>query len=248
MSDAALVPEVIVAGSAVVRAGDAAELVPANAEADAVYALDGWRIQPGEGDMVLVDGRPQSRHVLRDLWARLGDVLGQQDRDAHAAAWSELRAYLDREFEFAMPARGKVRRPGEEDGERAKIKKVEGVLYRWAKPGWASFRIGTYAVALLHPHPEKPEWWEGPVREYWPGSIDPQSRLTPARVRVPTETVEAAPVADPSTGRPARPMPRLEVLVGVGRPAVAPAPTGNPAPWQNPKRESTTSKPPRRKR
>lgn len=220
MSDAALVPEVIVV-DALARRNDEA-LVRADEPADAVFALDTWRIQPGEGDMVMVDGRPQSRHVLRDLWVRLGDVLGQQDRDANAAAWVELRRYLDLEFQWAMPARGRIRRPGEEEGQRASLRKVEGMLFRWCKPGWASFRISTYAVAHLHPHPKLAEWWEGPVRECWPGTFDPQWRATVARVRVHAETVAGAPEADPETGRPIRVVPRLGEPVGLGRPAPPP--------------------------
>ncbi len=190
----------------------------------ALFALDGWRIDVA-GAIITIDGRPTSRHVLRDLWTRLGVVLGEADRNVHLDAWRELTATLDAEYAYAMPASGKVREPGDGPSSKPVYRRVGGMIFRCFGRSLAAFRIGTHTVAMLHPHPKRPEWWEGPVLEFWPGAMNPQSRMTALRVRVATETVGAAPVADRYLGRPTpppRPRYSLPAAPARGTPAKAP--------------------------
>ena len=174
-------------GVAEVTLHSPAELAP--------LALDTWAVGLTEaedeiriGDAVLDVG------VARDLWTRLGEVLGEAERNQDVSGWKGLAAWLDTVFQGATPAIGTDRR-----GTR-----VRGLLRR-DDDRTALFRVTTYAFALLHPRRGHPDQWEGPVLRHWPGSLVAQAQLTRRRVRVAADQVDRAPRIDPELGRIVRP-------------------------------------------
>lgn len=173
----------------------------------ASLALSSWAAELVDGK-ITIGGAEIDPVIARDLWERLGSLLGQADRDADHAEWARLRAELDRAFRRAPPARGRtLGRPSVD---------VAGVVLR-ERDDLASLRLATFAVATLR---RTSRGWEGAVYALRPTLTGHERRPTGERVRVPLEAVPelapAAPIALP--GPTAR--------TGVSRPsAPAPAPT-----------------------
>lgn len=197
---------------------DAGELVqwrPADLERAApsaprpdTHALVPWGVDLVDGQIVLggVEVHPV---IARDLWMRLGALLGAAERDSEQAEWERLGVELDRSFRGATPATGRV------VGQRTE---VTGVVQR-DDESHAAYRVATFSVALLR---RTKKGWEGPVYAYRPLSVGHDLRPLGMRVRLPDEAV---PALRPVLQLPP-PRPRL-LLAGPGadqvRPAVPPA-------------------------
>lgn len=144
--------------------------------APAETALAAWSVQSVDGRIRI--GEVELHAVAaRDLWLRLGELLGAGDRSAELDAWAELERDLDRHFARTWPARGRTVGPPS--------RTVSGVVLR-EREGELAFRVATFAVAFLKP---AAKGWEGPVFALRPtGTGHGHVRQpTGVRIRLPAE-------------------------------------------------------------
>lgn len=172
----------------------------ASLEPPSSQALSPWSVELAGGE-ILISGAAVHPVIARDLWMRLGALLGQAEHDSEQAEWTRLSAELDRHFREAPAAHGRTMgRPS---------MPVAGLVLR-ERDDVVVFRLATFSLAYLKP---TKRGWEGPVYALRPTSVGHDLRPLGVRVRLQDEAVA--------------PMRRLE-LPGPAprppqRPAIAPA-------------------------
>lgn len=189
------------------------EALPAAAPAPASQALTPWAVDLA-GGAITIGGAEIDPVIARDLWTRLGAVLGQAERDADQAAWEGLAREVDRTFAAGIPATGRTiaRRP----------MAVDGVVVRTDEG--AAFRVATFALATLRQTSKGV--WEGAVYELRPTSVGHDRRWTGMRVRLADEALPrpvlaiVGPAPEPMPIRPV-PVPVAPAHVLAHRAAVA---------------------------
>ncbi|MFZ5476067.1 MAG: hypothetical protein ACOZNI_04775 [Myxococcota bacterium] len=167
------------------------ELAPR--EPPAAQALSPWRVELRDGQIVVGDAVVHPV-VARDLWARLGQLVAEAERDSEQAEWTHLSRELDRQFRLATPASARtLAKPSTV---------VEGLVLRESEDA-AIFRLATFSIATLR---RGRKGWEGPAWALRPNGFDRLLRPLGFRVRVHPDAVP--PVAVPRALPGPSPTPR----------------------------------------
>jgi hypothetical protein len=139
-------------------------------------ALVPWSVELTEGQ-IMVAGTAIHPILARDLWMRLGALLGEAERDGEQAEWSRLAGELDRHFRGCPPAQGRtLDRPS----------MPVGGLVLQEHEDLVAFRMATYSIAVLK---KTKRGWEGPVYALRPTAVGHERRPLGTRVRVAAEAI-----------------------------------------------------------
>lgn len=156
----------------------------------AALALTPWSVELVDGQ-IAVGGNQVHPVIARELWLRLGTLLGQAVRDADQPLWDALGRALDREFRGAYPCRGRM------DGAF-----VDGMMLRDGEDR-ACLRLSMFSIAMLK---RQKRGWEGLAFEVRPLTIGRELRPLGFRVHVADKLVRPMPKAlpGPVVSAPAR--------------------------------------------
>ncbi len=147
-------------------------------------ALSPWAVDLVDGQITL-GGATVDPVVARELWMRLGSLLGQAQHDIDQALWERLGRELDRDFAHAHPCHGRaIGGPGT---------RVDGMLVRDVDAeDRAVFRLAAFSVAILK---RGKRGWEGNAYSLTPLSIGRDLRPLGWRVRVLEDAIRPLPKA-----------------------------------------------------
>ena len=147
-------------------------------------ALAPWTVDLAPSGAIVVAGVELHPAIARDLYARLGALLEEGERDELHMEWSRLGAWLDHHFRRGAPVSGRtIGRPSEA---------VRGLAIR-ERDDQVAVRLATYVVAFLRRRGER---WEGSACQLRPTVTGHERRPMGVRIRldhVPEARQEAPP-------------------------------------------------------